>query len=1123
VKTLRTLALLAALSGAFIISNPLRAQSLISGDIAGVVTDSSSAVISGADVDLLNSDTGATQSTTTDSNGLYRFSLLKPGRYTVTAKKQNFKSQQQTGLSIQVGKVLTADFKLEVSAAATTTIDVTAAQDVLSTSPNGSTTFSPLEVEVLPSPGGDITNIALTAAGVTMNTQGGGIGGNFSMNGLPGTSNLYTVNGENNMDPYFNINNTGPTDLTLGANEIQDVTVLGSPYGGQYGQLSGAQVIMTTKSGSNAFHGNLLYWWNGRTMNSNSWFNNYYGNARPFSNANQWAGSFGGRIIRNRTFFFVDNEGLRFIVPSSQSVTIPTQEFANAVLANVTNLHPSEAGTYKQMLDVLRNAPGSSNARNLENTTACNKLALPGFDPSSQACAAQFEANPSGTASESLLAFRIDHKLTDNDNIYYRYKTDRGTQPSVIDPTSPNFDALSKQPQWDNQLSETHIFSPNSTNQFTASLSHYVAQFTQDEKLVSSTLPYGVFTSGAVPFGAIIPGVGAQGFNAYGIFPQGRNITQYQFIDDFTLVKGRHTLKFGENFRRYDVSDRTIFYLNPQVYFGYTEDGLQNFADGRAFRFRRASVSASPVPIALWGMGAYAHDDWRVASNLTITLGLRLEHNSNPVCQFNCFANFKTPFTSLASFTNADPGSVPYSADIDSGRHQAYQGSDALNVLPSVGFSWSPSKDAKTVISGGVGLFFDNAAATLANDLLSNPPNAVRFSVQPPDGVLPFDPGPTGGQGIFQASAKAFSINKTYSQISSELDALGVPFSAPGFNSVEGTIHSPRVLQWNFQVQRQIGQATALIANYVGNRSDNLLYQNAWGNAFDSQGIYPGILPSAAPDPNYGLVTQFRSGTTANYNGLQLTLRQQFAKGFSGHFNYTWSHALDHVSNGGQNEFSQTDSLIEQLVPGTLITNYADADYDIRHVISADFVYAPRFKMQNMVLNELVSNWQLGTKITYHTGLPFSVSDGNASVTNGPLTILATPTGAPTTAAGGCGKSAVDTACLLAGGFLDKATLAAYPGLPFQNRNMFRGPGYFNADLSLFRNFHIRERATFGVGMTAYNVLNHPNFANPDGTFSSPTFGMITSTVAQPNSPYGNGLGFDGSVRIIQLSGKLTF
>ncbi len=1120
-RSLRTLSLLAALLGVFVFLTPVRAQSLLSGDIVGVVTDPSSAVISGAAVDLLNTDTGATQSTATDSNGFYRFSTLKPGHYSVTAKKENFKSAQKTGLTVLVGQVLTADFRLEVAAAATTSIDVTAAQEVLNTAPNGSTSFTPLEVEVLPSPGGDITNIALTAAGVVMNTQGGGIGGNFSMNGLPATSNLFTVNGENNMDPYFNINNSGASDLTLGANEIQDATVLASPYGGEYGQLSGAQVIMTTKSGSNAFHGNAVYWWNGRAMNSNSFFNNYYGNPKPFSNANQWAASLGGRIIKNRTFFFVDDEGLRFVIPSSSNVVIPTQAFANAILANVTKLQPGEASAYKAMLGILTNAPGSSSAHNLPNTKACNTIVLPGFDPTTQACSAQFEANPSALASESVLAFRIDHKISNNNNFFYRYKADRGTQPSVIDAVNPNFDALSKQPQWDNQASDTHIFSPNVANQFTAALSHYVAQFAQDPQKVNSTFPWGVFTSGTVPYGA--PLVGTTGFNSQGIFPQGRNITQYQFIDDFTMVKGRHTFKFGENFRRYDVSDHTFFYQNPQIYFGFTNDGLQKFADGLAFQYRRSKNIASDVPIALWGIGVYAHDDWRVAPNLTLTLGFRVEHNSNPVCQINCFANFTGPFNTLASVTNADPGSVPYSADLNTGLHQAYPGVDALNFLPSFGFRWSPAKDSKTVVSGGLGLFYDNAASSLANDLLGNPPVSVGLRVRPAGGIAPFDLGPAGGQAVFQASANAFSINKTYSQISSELAALGSIFTAPSITSLAGTIHSPRVLQWNFQVQRQLGPSTALIANYVGNRSDHLIYENRWGNAYDLYGIYPGTLPANPPDPNYGTVTEVQTGTTANYNGLQVTVRQQFTKGLTGHFNYTWSHALDHVSNGGLENFSAADSLLDQVLPGSLITNYGDADYDIRHVISADFVYAPRFKMKNAFVNSLASDWQLGTKITWHTGLPFSVVDNNTAIGNGPSSLLAIPTGGHVLAGGGCGAAAVDTPCLLTTGFVDGATLASYPGFSFQSRNMFRGPGFFDLDLNLFRNFRIKEKATFGVGMTAYNFFNHPNFANPDNGMGDATFGMITSTVAQPNSAYGNGLGFDGSVRVIQLTGKLTF
>ena len=205
----------------------------------------------------------------------------------------------------QVGQTSKVDIDLSV-AKGTQTVEVPASAPLVSTEPSINTSFSLPEVSQLPAAGGDITTIAFTAPGVVVNTMGGY--GNFTVNGLPATSNLFTVNGENDMDPYFNINNSGATNLTLGQNEIQEATVIANPYGGQYGQLSGAQVIYTTKSGTNTFHGNAQYWWNGRTMNANDWFNNFYGDSRPFSNANQWAASLGGPIRKDKTFFFLETK-----------------------------------------------------------------------------------------------------------------------------------------------------------------------------------------------------------------------------------------------------------------------------------------------------------------------------------------------------------------------------------------------------------------------------------------------------------------------------------------------------------------------------------------------------------------------------------------------------------------------------------------------------------------------------------------------------------------------------------------------------------------------------------------------------------------------------------------------
>jgi len=1092
------------------------AQSLLSGDISGTVTDPSSAVVAGATVDLKSLDTGATQSTKTEGNGVYRFSLLKVGNYSVSVTHAGFQTATKQ-VAVQVGSVATADVQLVVGAT-TTTIEVTASEPVLSTAPSGTTSFTPLEVELLPSPGGDITNIAFTAAGVVMNTVVGTTGyGNFSLNGLPATSNLYTVNGENDMDPYFNINNSGATNLTLGQNEIQEATVIASPYGGQYGQLSGAQVVMVTKSGGNAFHGNAQYWWNGRAVNSNDWFNNYYGEGKPFSNANQWADSIGGRIRKDKTFFFFDNEGLRFVLPSTVSATIPTPAFANAVLANVTAKDASEAAAYKTMLGLWDSAPGSSSAQPIPNSSYCNTVVLPGYNAATTPCAEKFEASPSALASEYVLAARIDHKLTEKDNMYYRYRLDHGTQPTVLDPINANFDAISKQPAYDNQLSETHVFSPTATNQLMGSFSHYVAQFAQNPAAVASTFPYGIVDSGAVPFTS---------FNEQYSFPQGRNITQYQIIDDYTMVKGRHTFKFGENYRRYDVSDHNFTHNSPEVYFGYVAAGLQNFVNGLGYQYRESKNIASDVPVALWGIGMYAHDDWKVASNFTLTLGFRAEHNSNPVCQFNCFANFKGSFGTLSSVTSTNPGSVPYSADINYGQHQAYQGIDALNLLPSAGFSWSPFKDGKTVVSGGFGVFYDNAPAGLVDDLLGNPPDAVALRVRPQSGIAPFDPGPTGGAAVYQASANAFSITQTYSQISAALAKLGAIFSSPSVTSIVGTVHSPRVEQWNVQVQRQLTSSTSFIVNYVGNHSGNIPYTNSYANAYDEYGIYPGVkgIPASAPDPNYGTVQQVQSGARANYDGLQFTIRKQFSHSLAGHFNYTWSHALDEVSNGGL--FSYGDSLLNQLSPYALQgTNYGNADYDIRHAISIDFVYTPKFRTGNKIADQIVGGWQLGTKVIYHSGLPFSITDSNTALGNFTGSLLAVPTGKPAVVSGGCGEAAATTPCLTYAGFVDgnAPTFVAYSGFSPQSRNQFRAPGYFDVDVNLFRTFPITDRVKFAIGMSAYNFLNHPNFAAPDNGFGDATYGQITGTVGAPTSAYGNFLGFDSSVRVIQLTGKITF
>lgn len=1173
---------------------PLFGQSLTTGSISGTVFDPSHAVVPNAKVNLKSLDTGTAATATSNSSGGYSFSLLRPGHYQVNVKQSGFAEVTQT-MDVQVGQVTKADIDLSV-AKGTETVEVSGTAPLVNTEPSMNTAFTAQEVAQLPSAGGDITNIADTAPGVVVNSTGGY--GNFTVNGLPATSNLFTVNGENDMDPYFNINNSGATNLTLGQNEVSEATVVTNAYGGQYGQLSGAQVTYVTKSGTNQYHGNAQWWWNGRYMNANNWMNNnsYDGTAgsitpRPFANANQYAASFGGPIIKDKTFFFVDYEGLRFVLPNVIHTTIPSPTFASAVMANI-NAQPSlaaEASTFQNMFNIWTAASAGKTLSDVPNNTYCRdadvidpndpnhqKILIPGLngsgmnlsqygftagDPATNPgmpCAVSFQSTPSALAKEYILAFRIDQKVTNRDNIYFRYKLDHGVQPTLLDPLSSKFDALSNQPSYDFQLNESHVVSPTAANSFTASLSHYVAQF-QQLPSASQLQPFMAIFSGAVPFTT---------YNYQVDFPQGRNITQYQFIDDFSWTHGNHTLKFGENFRRYDVSDHNFFYINPGVYFGYNNFGLFNFADGHAYQYRRASAVSNNVPVAMWGLGVYGQDEWKATRNLKLTLALRAERNSNPVCQTNCFANFKGDFTTLPSYQAAmagsDPGNVNYSADIASGLHRGYPGVDKIVLSPRFGFSWDPRNNGKTVVSGGIGLFYDNPAAGVVDNLLGDPPVSVNFRVRPPCveapapampcGTLPFDP--NGAPKTFSAAATAFNINSNYNAIQAQLSQIGVVLPSPAFNSILGTIHAPEWTEWNLSVQQELNHSTVLILNYVGNHGARIPYSNYWPNAWDignayyqsydnsgnplgcgrpngnlSCDFFNGVINDnyLGPVYTYGAVTQLKSGAVSNYNGLTVSLRKQFSHWVAAHLNYTWSHNIDEFSNGGI--FTYGDSILAQLSPVSLrADNYGNSDYDIRHLFNGDFVINPEFHVSNTGLKWLVNGWQFSGKMFWRTGLPFSIVDNNLAGVignNADGTIPASVTG--NAQPGSCGRAAASvsgngTPCLDQNAILDTIDNPwANTGWPTQRRNQYHGPHFFDLDLNLFKNFKIAERFNFAIGAQAFNAFNHPNFGLPDSGYSDGTFGQITGMTGTPTSPYGNFLGFDSSVRVVQLSAKMVF
>ena len=338
------------------------AQSITSGDVTGIVTDRSGAAVPNAAVTLTNINTDAAQKTTTNAEGSYRFAFVPPGAYKIAVVASGFRNQERPGVNVTPGQPSAVDVQLTV-ASASTSVDVVEVQNPLQTEiADDTTSFNAEAIQDLPDPGGELTYVAQTVAGVVMATQSGY--GNFEANGMPATSNLFTVNGGNTNDVFLSLNDSGASNLMLCANDIAEVNVVNDAYSAQYGQYSGTQVSYVSKSGSNQFHGDAVYIWNIRAMNANQFFSNEFGSPRPFNNFNQWATGLQGPIRKNKTFFDIDYEGLRNVLPTSADLTlIPSPQFQQATLTNLVAVgNASEIPFYKQVFAIYNGASAAGAA-----------------------------------------------------------------------------------------------------------------------------------------------------------------------------------------------------------------------------------------------------------------------------------------------------------------------------------------------------------------------------------------------------------------------------------------------------------------------------------------------------------------------------------------------------------------------------------------------------------------------------------------------------------------------------------------------------------------------------------------------------------------------------------------
>jgi len=1074
----------------------LRAQSTISGSATGVVTDSSGAVVKAATVTLQSTATALSQSASTNAEGVYRFEFVPPGNYNLTVKVEAF-NPWRAAITVTVGQSATTNAQLVVGSSAST-VEVNAESSAVSTEDgNISTSFNEAQIRLVPNPGQDLTYVAQAAPGAVMNTQHGG--GNFSVFGLPGYSNMFTINGMDYLSTYGNNNKSGATNNSLGTNEMQSVTVVNNGYSGNYGRLVGSNVNYVSKSGENEFHGNAVYDWNGSTLNANNYFNNLRGTPRPFDNVNQWAASAGGAIWKDHTFFFVNNEGLRIVIPTTNAVNIPSPQFEAATLANLAAVSPGSIPFYHRTFAIYDGAAGASRARDILPNGGCGSSALE--TTIGGPCALQFQSTPSNFSGEWLLSWRIDQIIGPKDQTFLRIQTDHGIQASSTSPFNPIFNNYSPQPEWQGQWNETHTFSSRAVNQLIAAFQwSNILSGPTDIPDMLNTFPTQLSFSGGS-----LTNMG----NSLAAL-SGRAITQYQIVDDFSINIGKHTIKVGEDFLRDDLSVHT--YGSNTA--GVLTTSLADFYAGQATTFNKSFPNTLNSRFNAYNIGIYVEDDWRVAPSLKLTAALRVDRDANISSQANGFARLAQPF----EFTDHDPD-IPYDRAIESGVHKAFYDTTAFSFEPRLGFAWSPFGASNTVIRGGIGNFADTFPQSVLGNFAFNPPSVNTFTVKngaiSPDVANNVFANALGSQATF---VNGFSQGWTLGQIQAANPAFAPPayFGARKFTTV------PTYLEWNLELEHSFGNATTLSANYVGNRGIHEAFRNPNLNAYDPAAFNG--LPSTATDPRFSTVTELQTIATSNYSGVVVSAQHRFGHGLQASANYTYSHALDDVSDNGFSAASSgTDaSIVFPQTPLDPHANYGNSDYDVRHSFNASYIWTPAIGSWIGRGKRIFDGWSFAGTFFVRSGLPFTAVDTATTATLGKFnyggTVFAGYLGG---AQPGC--SDPTSPCLVASDFSSAGTLTGFGN---QRRNQFRGPGFFNTDLSILKSTRIRlygEGQELVVGASFFNILNHPNFDQPTADVANPQFGNITKTVSTPTGILGAGLGGDSSPRQIQLTAKFIF
>jgi hypothetical protein len=1137
------------------------AQALAQGEttsaIVGQVSDAANAALPGATITITNRETGATRRAKTNGAGRFDFPQLKPGSYSVRVEAEGFEPQQNDSLFSGLGQKQTVNVRLKV-AQVRETIEVSSEPPLINPEDaNTSTNLNAPALEDMPNPGGDLTYPLQFAPGALINTAGSGndfVGGtngygNVEFNGLPALSNGYIVDGLETNDPLTNLNSGLSTNLVLGLNSISEVTVNTLSYSVDQGRYGASQVNYVTKSGTNQFHGNLYELWNGSILNAADYYTNATpGNHKPGATVNHFGGSLGGPILHDKLFFFFDSEWVRIALPIVTATTVPSAAFQQYVLRQLP-LGGTDSVTGSSYPAAPQSVPFYQKMFSLYGNTSGTPLMVlscpfdvgggpPAIPNDGNGCANRQSVSHSSDDHEQVQTARIDYDINEKNTAWFRFQVDNGVQAAYTDPINPLFNSVSPQPLYSFAAGYTYVFSQHLVNYFNPAFSWYESLFgPADFQKTLSAFPIALQGSGAnAPFTTV------GGLD--NTWVQGRRASRFFINDNMAWSHSAHELRFGTNTRIFRLNDYdfgegsvpTVSYTTlPQYIYGVASTATKTFP------------TSANEPFNFLNLDLYAQDTWTVTRKLTWTFGVRDTLNSNPLNPHQQIARLRGSFASVSHDVNE-----PLNTAIQTGLGNVFSSTPLAILQPRMAIAWQ--LEPKTVLRSGFGIFSDILPGSVADLVGVNPPYVQTFQ----GGLLGTVGGTANPPGVPNSAVDAtvaanqkFAAGFPTGQLSCASPLANTTTCLPpvAITAVpDGKLHAPYFMEWSLGVEHQFGTTASLQAQYVGTRAVNQPYLTQV-NGY--QTVCPGCFapfPYKQPtDPRFGAVTQFSTGENSHYNGLQLTAMKRLGHGLQGQLNYTWSHCMDTVSNGGFLQFSAGGILSP--LPGELARDYGPCDYDIRHNLNAQYVYQLPLKVRNHALGYAVDDWQISGTVFWHSGIPFSAlstaysANGNGIVQgSGPQFASVVP-GVPLyqhhLIQGVTQRGTIQW--LNPNAFVsavDPSTGQCYGGdspqtCQFGNlgRNALRGPDFFWNDFYLTKWFPVSEHVKLRLEAQFFNVFNHPNFGLPStvlagipGKPSTQTgFGALTYTTSPPTGLLGVGLGGDSSPRMIAFQARLEF